>query len=587
MRRLFAILLSWVSLALPLSAGLIIGPSLNVSNDAADSIQPRIAQGPDGNLHLVWVSGSTSREVRYAKGVWTGSNYAFGASVPVANVGSYGYSTPSLAVAANNMATLCWSDGTTLWARTWRATNASPSGGAVAIGSGISAALATDSSNRFHIVWSGDFDIRYCVWNGTACERSEIIGQNNAVRPYVAVDSSDNVHVTWDGGGGIWYRNRSISGNWNATVQLDTGGNNCQVAADTSGNVHIVWSRDYDIQYLRRSYAVASLERRAFNSDSDLEPTLGITPGGRVLIGFRDATPNKLRYVVLENGIWTTIRDFMEGVGLHITPKCYVERISGASSSGYEILVSTANGETSPETLVPQGSTWRYLTTASDPGTAWRGTNFNHSSWSNGVAQLGFGDGDEATLINGGPSTNRYLCTYFRHAFTLTNAGRWTNLVLSVLRDDGVVVYLNGGEVFRNNMPTGTVNYFTPAVTNVGGTDETTRFYSTSVNSSLLVNGTNVLAAEVHQNNNQSSDLSFDCILSGMLRPVLQVARLSNQLEFAWSSYASNHVLQGSMQLEPGAAWSTISTVVAFSNGTYRATISAPVATRFFRLNRQ
>ncbi len=47
------------------------------------------------------------------------------------------------------------------------------------------------------------------------------------------------------------------------------------------------------------------------------------------------------------------------------------------------------------------------------------------------------------------------LTTYFRHTFNAANTAQ--SLDLSVLRDDGVVVYLNGTEIWRNNMPTGTI----------------------------------------------------------------------------------------------------------------------------------
>src|SRR6185503_20254369 len=53
------------------------------------------------------------------------------------------------------------------------------------------------------------------------------------------------------------------------------------------------------------------------------------------------------------------------------------------------------------------------------------------------------------------------------------------------------------------------------ASTNVGGADETVNFYVTNVNPSFLVSGTNVIAAEIHQNNTNSSDISFDLELIG------------------------------------------------------------------------
>jgi hypothetical protein len=75
-------------------------------------------------------------------------------------------------------------------------------------------------------------------------------------------------------------------------------------------------------------------------------------------------------------------------------------------------------------------------------------------------------------------------------------------------------VYLNGVEVWRTNMPTGTVGFGTPASVAIAGADEST-FVQTTISSSLLVSGTNVLAIELHQSGGTSTDVSFDLQLIG------------------------------------------------------------------------
>lgn len=166
-------------------------------------------------------------------------------------------------------------------------------------------------------------------------------------------------------------------------------------------------------------------------------------------------------------------------------------------------------------TLVPTGAVWKYLDNGSDQGTAWRATSFSDSTWASGPAQLGYGDGDEATTVGFGPSsTNRFITTYFRRAFSVTNASAFNALTLRLLRDDGAVVYLNGVEVWRSNMPAGTIGFTTPASVAIAGADEST-FVQTTISPSLLVNGTNVLAVELHQSSSTSSDISFDLQLIG------------------------------------------------------------------------
>ena len=166
-------------------------------------------------------------------------------------------------------------------------------------------------------------------------------------------------------------------------------------------------------------------------------------------------------------------------------------------------------------TLVPTGATWKYLDNGSDQGTAWRAAAFNDSAWPSGPAQLGYGDGDEATTLGFGPdANNKFITTYFRRAFSVTNASLFSNLTLRLLRDDGAVVYLNGVEVWRTNMPAGSVTHLTAASVAIGGADETT-FVQTTISPSLLVNGTNVLAIELHQSGGTSTDISFDLQLIG------------------------------------------------------------------------
>ncbi|HJR58568.1 MAG TPA: carbohydrate-binding protein [Vicinamibacterales bacterium] len=165
--------------------------------------------------------------------------------------------------------------------------------------------------------------------------------------------------------------------------------------------------------------------------------------------------------------------------------------------------------------LVPAGSTWRYLDDGSNQGTAWRTPAFNDSAWATGRAQLGYGDGDEGTVVSyGGNASAKHVTTYFRRTVSVNDPAALGSLNLRLLRDDGAVVYVNGSEVLRTNMPTGTITYTTPASAAIFGADESV-WVSAVVSPSLLVAGANVIAVEVHQSEPTSSDLSFDLELLG------------------------------------------------------------------------
>lgn len=155
------------------------------------------------------------------------------------------------------------------------------------------------------------------------------------------------------------------------------------------------------------------------------------------------------------------------------------------------------------------GSEWRYLDDGSNQGTAWRHLNFDDDAWKQGGSELGYGDGDEATVIEFGPDPkDKFITTYFRKTFRIADKSEVKALTLYLLRDDGAVVYLNGDRIVRSNMPK-TYTYLTRA-SNVVGNDGETTYHTYDVSPSKLTNGENIIAVEVHQQNPKSSDLSFD-----------------------------------------------------------------------------
>ena len=178
--------------------------------------------------------------------------------------------------------------------------------------------------------------------------------------------------------------------------------------------------------------------------------------------------------------------------------------------------------------LVAWGANWRYLDDGSDQGTLWTGGAFPDLTWSNGVAELGYGDNDEATLVRrvgSGGTTN--ITTYFRHTFNVANPASISSLIARVVRDDGIILYLNGTEVLRDNLTNAVINYLTTAAVAV----EDEPILVTNINPALLIPGANVLAAEIHQQSITSSDISFDLNLipnAGNVPPVVSITAPPN-----------------------------------------------------------
>lgn len=205
----------------------------------------------------------------------------------------------------------------------------------------------------------------------------------------------------------------------------------------------------------------------------------------------------------------------------------------------------------STTTLVAAGSVWRYHDEGVDLGSAWVQPDYDDGSWGSGPAELGFGDGNEATVIRGGPSSARYPTVYFRRAFAVPDPSLFRDLEVRLRRDDGAVVHLNGTEVFRSNLPTGAISF---ATFSSGATSSETEFFTGRLSPITLRPGTNVLAVEVHQASAESSDLSFDLELVGRPPSRLNWARFAEDLVLDWNPLSEELQRAGS----PTGPWQTV-----------------------------
>lgn len=175
------------------------------------------------------------------------------------------------------------------------------------------------------------------------------------------------------------------------------------------------------------------------------------------------------------------------------------------------------------EMVVATSDTWHYYPGSTEPPSNWFNTSFNESSWLTGPGGIGYGDGDDETIIN---ST---LSVYIRTSFYLTDTSNISWAILNVDYDDGFVAYFNGHEIARSNIGTVGIRptYLTPATT-----DHEAVMYSGGMPESFIINkdtlkkymvqGINVLALQVHNVSSSSSDLSSIVYLSvGIKKPGL------------------------------------------------------------------
>ena len=65
------------------------------------------------------------------------------------------------------------------------------------------------------------------------------------------------------------------------------------------------------------------------------------------------------------------------------------------------------------ESVVQDGTTWRFLIPSFEPIQYWKDSSFNDETWAEGPSGFGYGDGDDATVV---PTTTSI---YLRHQFTI------------------------------------------------------------------------------------------------------------------------------------------------------------------------
>jgi hypothetical protein len=218
----------------------------------------------------------------------------------------------------------------------------------------------------------------------------------------------------------------------------------------------------------------------------------------------------RLEYSVTNGAEWSVIADSIPNTGSYAWDVPVVDtqrglvRVSDASDAAIadESNAGFAISSQVPVTLVDFGHSWRYHDQGEDLGQAWLATDYDDAAWPEGPGQLGYGDGDEATvLLDAEPN---HPSAYFRTVVELP-AGQPLAAELTALLDDGVAVWINGEQVFGFNVDDGT-DYGTWA----SADSDDNQIVVAPVDVGSLVEGANVITAMAKQANEGSSDLSFD-----------------------------------------------------------------------------
>ncbi len=189
---------------------------------------------------------------------------------------------------------------------------------------------------------------------------------------------------------------------------------------------------------------------------------------------------------------------------------------SGVTSTDilFDMKLTASEQQLSSQLLVNTGDTWKYLDDGTDQGASWITKSFSDAAWKSGISLFAYGNEGEATTVGyGTDANNKYITTYFRKTITISDITKIKSLTADIVRDDGIVVYMNGTEILRDNLPAGTINYKTVASTTMSDPNENA-WNTFTLDASKLVQGDNLIAVEIHQDKVTSSDIIFDMKLT-------------------------------------------------------------------------
>lgn len=189
-----------------------------------------------------------------------------------------------------------------------------------------------------------------------------------------------------------------------------------------------------------------------------------------------------------------------------------------------------------PVTKLAFGSVWNYHTQNAAPANSpvavdWKQTTYTMpAAWNTGAVPVagagkyGFNSTQVTCLKSSAAATSctpggvtKYTAYYFRNTVNFTAAELSTsfqNIQLNVQRNDGIVIYINGVERARDNMPAGVPVFGTLAAADiVPGAAENVSF---NLSPSFFTTGANTIAVEVHLRTNTSTNMSFDMQVLGL-----------------------------------------------------------------------
>jgi len=264
------------------------------------------------------------------------------------------------------------------------------------------------------------------------------------------------------------------------------------------------------------------------SSDLSLAPELITSPDVCSLLGAIDGTfdirSRSVRLAWQPQLTWESVAVRREGVvlvqdldpqlGFYVDPEppigADLEYTLEVRVAGETCLLQSVVYTIPPEAfLLEDGAGWRFRRGHDAPPATWTDAEFDDSAWEFGPTPIGYGDGDDRTVLADMQEIlgkqRGYLTVFLRRAVEIPDPDA-QSLILRVRYDDGAVVWVNGNEYRRLNVdPTAAITHETSALE----VSDELAFADLEISKEVLRPGRNVFAVSVHNVSATSSDLTF------------------------------------------------------------------------------
>jgi len=178
--------------------------------------------------------------------------------------------------------------------------------------------------------------------------------------------------------------------------------------------------------------------------------------------------------------------------------------------------------------IVKSGDQWSYYDQGY-LGINWFSNIENAKNWKKGITPIGYGDRKVITNINfGGDEDNKHITKYFLKKLQIEDPSAYLAYGFQFKRDDGIAIYLNGEEVFRDNLPNGVITGQTEALDRVDSDGESEILIAV-LDAHQFKMGENIIAVSIHQVEPGSSDCIFDFEMFAYNDPAILSSVLSNR----------------------------------------------------------